>query len=318
MKYYLGIDGGGTKTKFLLADENLRIVAEHTGSSCYYLACGFDGLTKLIDEGIETVCKTAGINRSEIVSAFAGLSGYDDSKSVNAPITEAVAAGMNGIPFGVANDSENALAGALGGEPGINIIAGTGSIAAGRNAAGDVAKCGGGLHVIGTDEGSAYWIAIRLMHEFTKQDDGRHERTLLYDKIKEVLHIEDKQDMISHVVDNWKLERDKMSSLAPLCAELYDAGEPTAIRIINQVVDEFAEMAIAIYRRLNFAESQDTISIASQNMIPVSGTGGVFKMGERITAPLNKILNKNNMKFVEPLYDPAFGALILARNTARE
>ena len=302
MKYYVGIDGGGTKTKFLLADEDLKIVAEHIGSSCYYLACGFDGLTKLIDEGIETVCKTAGINRSEIVSAFAGLSGYDDSKSVNAPIEAAVAAGMKGIPCQVANDSENALAGALGGEPGINIIAGTGSIAAGRNAAGEVAKCGGGMHIIGTDEGSAYWISIRLMHEFTKQDDGRHERTLLYDKIKEILNVEDKQDMISHIVDDWKLERDKMSTLAPLCAELYDAGEPTSIRIMNQVVDEFAEMAIAIYGRLGFTE-----------VIPVSGTGGVFKMGERITTPLNKKLAEHNMKFVQPLYDPGIGALILAR-----
>ena len=306
MKYYLGIDGGGTKTKFLLADENLRIVAEHTGSSCYYLACGFDGLTKLIDEGINAVCDVARIERSEILSAFAGLSGYDDSKSVNAPIRDAVAAGMKGISFEVANDSENALAGALGGEPGINIIAGTGSIAAGRNAAGEVAKCGGGLHVIGTDEGSAYWIAIRLMHEFTKQDDGRHERTLLYDRIKEILKVEDKQDMISHIVDDWKLERDKMSTLAPLCAELYDAGEPTAIRIMNQVVDEFAEMAIAVYRRLNFAATADS-------PIPVSGTGGVFKMGERIIAPLNKILAEHNMKFVEPLYDPAIGSLILAK-----
>lgn len=302
MKYYVGIDGGGTKTKFLLSDEELNIVAEYTGSTCFYMQCGFDGLASLVDEGINKVCESAGISRNDITYAFMGLAGYDDSKSVNEPITKAVASGMNGIPFGIANDSENALAGALGGEPGINIIAGTGSVAAGRNAAGDVAKCGGGLHVIGTDEGSAYWIAIRLMHEFTKQDDGRHERTLLYDKIREFFNIEDKQDMISHLVDDLKLDRAKMATLAPLCAELYDAGEPTAIRILNQVVDEFAEMTIALYKRLGYTD-----------IIPVSGTGGVFKMGERITAPLNKRLAEHNMKFVQPLFDPAVGALILAK-----
>ncbi len=302
MKYYIGIDGGGTKTRFLLSDENLNILAEHISSGSYYLQCGFDGLTSLINEGINAVCTSAGVARSEIAYVYIGTTGYDDSKSVNAPITAAVAAGVDGIPFSVSNDSENALAGALGGEPGINIIAGTGSIAAGCNANGDVAKCGGGMHVIGTDEGSAYWISIRLMHEFTKQDDGRHERTLLYDKLCEVLSINDKQDMISHIVDVWKLERDRMSVLAPLCAELYDAGEPTAIRIMNQVVDEFAEMAIALYKRLGYTD-----------IIPVSGTGGVFKMGERITTPLNKILSEHNMKFVQPLYDPAIGALILAK-----
>lgn len=74
--YFLGVDGGGTKTTFTLVDEELNIVGTITKGACHYNQIGFDNLTKLLITGLEEVCKDAKINVEEITYAFVGLAGY--------------------------------------------------------------------------------------------------------------------------------------------------------------------------------------------------------------------------------------------------
>ena len=303
MKYYLGIDGGGTKTQYLISDEKLNIIAEYIGPTCHYMQCGYPELSRLLKEGILKVCNQAQISPEDITSAFIGCAGYGDTEGDKAPIEEAVRLGMCGIKFAIGNDCENALAGALGGADGINIIAGTGSMACGKVNGSDAIRCGGWHHALRSDEGSAYWISIKLLQEFTKQSDGRHERTSLYNAVKNRLQLEDDGDVITLVVTDWDLDRGKIASLSPLCTELYDAGEPCAIAIVKEAASELADLAISIDRLLGHPEN-----------MTVSGTGGVFKMGDRLIQPLSKKLSEHNLTFKEPLYSPGQGSLILARN----
>ena len=128
MMYYLGIDGGGTKTKFSLCDEKGVLKTSIEETTCHYLQVGFDGVTKIINQGLDNVCKANGIKREDIAYAFAGMPGYGDAQRDMAPIKEAVKKAMQTIPFSIGNDGENALAGALCCKDGINIVAGTGSI----------------------------------------------------------------------------------------------------------------------------------------------------------------------------------------------
>lgn len=304
MKYYLGIDGGGTKTKFSLCNETGQILSEYIGPTCHYLQCGLDGITSLFNTGIDEVCSKANIERNDIAFAFAGCAGYGDVEEDCPPIIQAVAASMNNIPFAVGNDCENALAGALAGADGINLIAGTGSMGCGISpAVKESLRCGGWHHAIGSDEGSAYWISWNLLKEFTRQSDGRDEKTPLYDKIREALDIESDGALITRVIEEWNMDRTRVASLAPLAAQLYDEGDMYAILIIECAAEELADMAIALYRQLGFDGSYQ---------VPVSGTGGVFKMGERIIEPLAKILEENGMIYQEPLLPPECGSLILA------
>ena len=68
MKYYLGVDGGGTKTKFIVcrrsdsesatngpAFDDVELVGEYTSTCCHYLQIGFDGVEELIREGVHEV-----------------------------------------------------------------------------------------------------------------------------------------------------------------------------------------------------------------------------------------------------------------------
>ena len=147
-KYYIGIDGGGTKTKFLAGrviegtkpdgtgTSGLEVIGEYTGGGCHYMQIGFDGLERLIREGVTAVCENAGIRPGDVAFAFAGCAGFGDVESDQPMVDRAMAAGFGDMPFAAENDSANALEGALCGAPGINIIAGTGSIGSGRNSAG--------------------------------------------------------------------------------------------------------------------------------------------------------------------------------------
>ncbi len=309
--YFLGVDGGGTKTAYRLSDEEFNIISEYRGDTTNYQQCGFDGLTREIKNGVSKVLKLAGVKKEEVGFAFLGCGGYGDVVSDMEPARRAVEEAMDGIPFRLGNDIENAHAGALNGEDGINIIAGTGSIACGVSSAHkEMLRCGGWHHYIGSDEGSGYWIAQRMLHEFTRQSDGRDEKTELYQAIKDALQIgEDDGEIIKRVVDDWQFDRTKIASICPLIAELFDRGDPSAKMILDDAASELSELAVTLRRQLLFDDDET---------VKVSGTGGVFNMGDRIIKPLSEKLSRHNMQFVPPVYEPDMGALILAKKLYKE
>ena len=302
MMYYLGIDGGGTKTKFSLCDEKGVLKTSVEETTCHYLQVGFDGVTKIINQGLDNVCKANGIKREDIVYAFAGIPGYGDAQRDMPPIKEAVKKAMKTIPFSIGNDGENALAGALCCKDGINIVAGTGSIGFGYDSQKNkTIKCGGWHQGIGSDEGSAYWIAYHLLHEFTRQIDGRDEKTELYNKVKEYLKLEDDGDIITVTIVEWNLDRTKIASLSKIVDELYVLNDKYAIEIIDNAAKELADIIISLYKQLEFNKN-----------VNVSYTGGVFKMGDKIINALKKHLKEIDVTLVEPALDPDKGSLLLA------
>ena len=309
MKYYLGIDGGGTKTKFTLCDENLNKVSEYTGPGCHYLQVGFDGLEEIISSGLREVTAAAKIIDKDIAFAFAGCAGYGDVAADAPLIGDAIQRGLAGIPSRVGNDCENALAGALGDAAGINIIAGTGSVGCGRNHRGDFARCGGWHHVMGGDEGSGYWISWSLLKEFQRQSDGRDARTPLYEEVRRALELQTDDEIVTRVVGQWKLDRTKIAALAPLVPELCNAGDSHAKAILQEAAAELADFAFALYERLGFDGSE---------IVPCSGTGGVFKMGSPVTGPFSRLLASKGMEYKEPMSEPDMGAVILAMKYAAQ
>lgn len=300
--YYLGIDGGGTKTKFIICDkQGKKIASSETGTS-HYLQIGLDSVTQVLSEGIDEVCKKANINKEQIVSAFVGSPGFGDVKDDVIRIQTAIAKAMGPIKHSIGNDGVNALAGALCGEDGINIVAGTGSIGFGYNSETDkTVSCGGWHHALGSDEGSGYWFAREILHEFTRQADGRDERTALYDSLRKHLQVNDDGEVISIIIEKWQMDRSKVASLAILIDELYETNDPYAIKMLENASTELADIVNTIYKNIGFTKE-----------VKVSYTGGVFKMGDKIIKPLGEKLLKGKMKLVSPALGPEDGSLVLA------
>ncbi|MEG2640639.1 MAG: BadF/BadG/BcrA/BcrD ATPase family protein [Bacilli bacterium] len=298
MKYYLGVDGGGTKTKFLLCDSTGKTLAESTQPTCHYLQCGLEGVTKVMKDGLTECLK---ISNVEISKIFVSCAGYGDIENDNLKIKNAVSMAFPDITFRVGNDTENALAGALAGKIGINIIAGTGSIALGIDSTGKTYRSGGWHHIFGGDEGSAYWIACHLILEFTRQSDGRDEKTFLYHYLKEKLNIKDDSDILQICVNDWNFDRTKVAALAALAYPMAKNNDPHAIRIYKAAAKELSEIILAVKQNLIYNKT-----------VLVSYTGGVFKSEKFILNPLKNYLKNNSIKIVEPLLQPDQGSVILA------
>ena len=128
MRYYVGIDGGGTKTLFKCADEKLNEIKTLSFPSCHVLQVEQNQAIEILKNGISQIIDGLPDNDIEICIC-AGLAGYGNDQSIRKRIEMIASEAFQGKPFILYNDAQVALAGALNNEDGILVIAGTGSIA---------------------------------------------------------------------------------------------------------------------------------------------------------------------------------------------
>ena len=299
--YYLGIDGGGTKTKYLLVNENLKKVAESEGSTIHIHQVGIEGIKTQITENIAKICNEANITVKDINYIFAGVPGYGESIDDMNKIDNAFKDIMQ-VPYSIDNDAVNGWAGGTACKPGVNVVAGTGSIAYGRNSEGKLARCGGFGPGIG-DDGSAYWIALKTINEYTKQKDGRKEKTVLVDILEREYKITYKYEIVEIVFNRLKFNRTDLAKFSTICFLAAEAGCPACREIFRQSAEAIFEHIKAIAKDLNF-----------DGEFVVSYTGGVFKSGKYVLEPLKEMIEKSGLKcyLQEPALDPWNGSALLA------
>jgi N-acetylglucosamine kinase-like BadF-type ATPase len=185
--YHLGMDGGGTKTAFVLLDGEGTVVAEDRQPSCYYFGTdtGIDLVEQVLATGVANVVGKAGIGVEDITFAFLAIPGYGEASADVAHLDAMPARVLGHHRYLCGNDMLSGWAGSLGGRDGINVVAGTGSVAYGER--GDRAHRVGGWSELFGDEGSAYWLAVQGLNAFSRMADGREPRTALHGAIREAL-----------------------------------------------------------------------------------------------------------------------------------
>jgi N-acetylglucosamine kinase-like BadF-type ATPase len=301
MRYYLSIDGGGSKTDFLLTDEQGRSLAFASFGPGSYIVSGIEHVLSILQKGVGEVTALAGIRAADITSCFIGMAGFGDIPEESEFIKARIRAAVPIDSIFVGNDSETAIAGSLLGKSGIHIIAGTGSIALGVDLEETSIRCGGWHHAFDGDEGSAYWIASRLLEHFTKQADGREPRTLLYSHLMERYHLSTPQQMTVLVVKEWGCAREQIAGVS---REVYELGlerDPIALQIYEEAAEELAQMVLAVRSRGHFME--ETM---------VSYSGGVFSSGRMVLDPLRRKLRAGSCVLCEPALSPLAGGILLA------
>lgn len=299
---FLGIDGGGTKTEFVIIDGLGEILGHTIMPTCHYKQTSLENFEKVIKDGIEEVCKQINICIEDIDYSFIGIPGYGEIKQdviILDSIVENILSSQN---YKCGNDSEVAWAGSLACEPGINIVAGTGAIGFGVDNKGNTARASGWGHFCG-DEGSAYWIGKQVIELFTKQADGRMEKTPLYNIVREELKIQEDFDFLDYVLNHLKMERGKVAQLARLLYMAAKANDKKALEVYSLAAYEQYLTINAIINKLDFCEE-----------ILVSYSGGVFNAGKYVLEPLEKNLAENgiNVRLIEPRLMPVLGAALYA------
>lgn len=297
MTFFLGIDGGGTKTRCVLGDEN-SILGTGTGSGCSILrvgeACARDSLAGAIREA----CVQAGISPQQISRTCAGVTGAADDGI--ASLLQRLLIEVIGGAIEVIGDMEIAWESAFGGGPGIILIAGTGSIAFGRNDRGESLRAGGWGRLI-SDEGSGHWIVIEALRASLRAYDAGHNPRLLR-KLMESLEARSVHDLAVRVNANAAQD---FASHFPVVLAAAEAGDPIATDLLDRAGRELAVPVSAIATQLFPGFGQVCVAIH----------GGVFAGSDRVrnafAAGLKVLCSRAQV--LDGAIDPALGALNRAR-----
>jgi glucosamine kinase len=312
--YYLGIDGGGSKTICSIGNETSELATATSGPS-NITRVGEEGARESLHRAIREACAIAKVNPQQVQRARIGVAGAGQPEIANA-VRQIVAEVIPG-EIQVTGDIEIALAAAFGQGPGVIVIAGTGSIAYGRNAKGQIVRAGGWGFAI-SDEGSAHWIgravvttwlrALDLGTEENQEDRRVAESSPLLCEMKEAWDV--------HSFDEFLRKANShpdFPALLPAIITAADAGNELAGSVLAQAGAELAQLAGIVISRLFAAD----IIKAS---IPLAMVGGVFKHSARVREVFCDEVRKLDLRIeVSPqIVEPVLGALKMARTAARQ
>lgn len=304
MNYVVGVDGGGTKTAGLLTDLDGRIRAKATVGPTNYQIVGAEGVRREISRLVADLFTAAGIEPQRLAGIALGLAGVGRPGE---PETVAQAVRQLDVAREVAvdHDAMIALVGALVGRPGLIIIAGTGSIALGRNESGERVRVGGWGYLLG-DEGGGFFVARAGLAAVLRAYDGREEKTLLTGKMLSALGLSDPQEIIPRVYRQG-MSHTEMADLAPVVFRAAREGDPVAGGIIRQAGRELGLMAAAAIRRLGMEDHE----------VEVGLVGSIWKSRELLVAGMREGLGDEiQANFIPPRLDPVRGAVIMALRKA--
>lgn len=300
---FIGCDGGSTKTEWLLCNERGRVLAHRTFSGCNCAFLGEDGFARLMADSAESLLADAGINAADVASAMFALTGYGEIPGTESSFPAALRAALPGCgQILIDNDSVAGWAGSLAAKPGINVVAGTGSVAYGR----DPQRHGyrvGGWSLFFADEGSCSWVARQLITEFVKQSDGRRPRSAIYEEVRSALGITKDLYVSGYLQTEVRNNSALLAQLQPVALRAARRGDTSALDIYRRAAAELAETAVAIRCKLDFPVEVP---------VRVSYSGGLFHAGEIILQPFRKEMEQNGFTIEPPLYSPVIGATALA------
>jgi N-acetylglucosamine kinase-like BadF-type ATPase len=290
-----------------LIDESGRVLASHRGQSAYHLETGVDALQVMLVAGIQATLQQAAVPADQVEFAFIGLPAHGEDSAL-LPRLDGIAADVLPVErHRCGNDMVCGWAGALAGRDGISIVAGTGSIAYGEFET----RCAraGGWGELFSDEGSAYWIAREALTLFSRMSDGRAPKAALYDLIRERFQLRADLDVCAAVYGPPPLSRSEIAALAPLAARAARAGDAAAHRLFERAAQELAAIVNAL---------RDQLDVPPQTPLPVSYSGGMFRLDGLLTPLLEAALRLGDRRyeFVAPRLPPSAGAALYAAKLA--
>ena len=224
-KYLLGIDGGGSKTDFLICDTELNEVARRIASRSNPNDIGIDALEALLRNNISALLEESGIDKSELASAFAGIAGLtssDYAKRIRALLSSL----LPSAKVDALHDGINVLYGAFPFEDGVSVICGTGSSCFVKREH-EIIRIGG--YGIFDLSGNGYEIGRQGLALALESADGRRKEGVL----EQLLHERLGDDFVRALDVLLKMSKDEIASFAPIVFEACERGDVTARSIIE-------------------------------------------------------------------------------------
>lgn len=297
--FYLGVDGGGTKTLAILVDDAGNLINYIKTGPTNIMECGERIFFESLDH-ISHILK--GIEKTSVKSCF-GMSAIGEYKGLEDKLKKLIYKKLEIIPNIIVNDVVIAWAGGFCGKDSVHVVSGTGSIVYGKYYGKEV-RVGGWGPLIG-DEGSGYYIGVEALREITKQIDGRGKKTILSDEFFKEKKISCRYDIFDWIKNLDKNFRSEIASLSHLISKTALEGDSVSQYILKKAAQE---LSLAVLSAINLLE------ISEKPIITYSG--GVI---ENIPIYQNYFIKEIYKKFPfasinKSEYCPALGAIILLKN----
>ena len=298
----VGVDGGASKTRATVMSVDGGVLATATvrSSSAYHrepeeaagvvIAAARDALAQ--------------VHRSAPVAVLgAGLAGADDPTTRERLIRALMDAGLAGV-VAVDHDAAAALAGGTALEPGVVIIAGTGSIAFGVDASGRRARAGGWGPLL-DDEGSGYAVGRAVLRAVMRAHDGRGEATALSDGVARRFGLPSSSALKMAVRG---ISIDEIAAVATLAVAAAGEGDAVAGAILTRAGEGLAAMVTAVAHALGWQRVE----------FPLVTVGGMFEAGEFVRQPLTKVLHAQGCaaRLIPARFPPEVGAALMTARAA--
>ena len=315
MNYFLGIDGGGTKTAALILAEDGTEVGRGVGGSGNIAVNDDATLARSLRDAVDGAWRDAGRATSDrFAGVCAGMAGYSvEGRRIafEALLRREVTADA----YRIEPDYLIAYWGATEGEPGIVVIAGTGAVSFGRNAEGETRREDGLGFLLG-DRGSGFNLGLYALRYTLKRMQEGGEDALTAAVIAHT-GARSQNEILQWIYGNFSPAR--VASLAPIVGELAEGGDTAARNLV-------AEMA----RRLRHAVRQIRHSLWLPRDTPVYPLGGLWQLGAFFRAEFTdpqwrgdsetplaaEALPGGRFVLAQPRHDAAYGAALLARQTS--
>ncbi len=294
-----GVDGGGSKTEAVIVDlDERRIIGRGLSGPSNYHNVGLDIAVANIVDSLAKAAVEAGLDNLYFDSLCISLAGLD-TRFDREYVSERLASlGISRILV-IEHDAHEALmAGSLG-EPGISVIAGTGSIAYGWD--GRSRYIAGNHGWLLGDQGSGFWIGFKGLRTAVRMLDGRLEKSVLADLVLKHIGAGDKEEL-SYIIYNRGFSVDYIASLAPIVAEACSLGDHTACNILYRAGYELAKAVKAVATRTRLRGGYG-----------VYYTGGVFSIGtvkSSFEKHVRELVNGVSVEMIK--YRPVVGSLVIA------
>lgn len=299
MKYRIGMDGGGTRTRIAVITDEKECFRCETGGINYNSFSKKEimeslsiGLQTLIEHGyMPANCESIGIGA-------AGVSNPDAEPFLKSCI--------NKIGFTssivVAGDQEAALLGGIGQNPGILLIAGTGSICIIQDGKGKSFRTGGFGHII-DDAGSAYAVGRDILTAIARAQDGREEKTALQKDVYDKIQIRNAGSLVSWIYDKNRT-KSEIAALASCLTPERMSSDSVAARIGDKAAEELVLLIRAVLKKIDLEKSEK---------YPLLLEGGLILHNERIRERFFAILSEEKIPVYleEKKNDAAYGAAFL-------
>lgn len=303
-RYFLAVDGGGTKTEVICAAESGEIVGKGmsgpTNLTSTSVGAASFNLIEALRQAVENLPENEENEFPVLVMGLAGL----DSDLEHDRAHEIFLSALSHYEIGkfvLINDSLIALENGSENSNALVLISGTGSVCYGRNDSGKTARVSGMDYLL-SDQGSGYSIGRRVLREAVKSYDGRSKKSVLEKMVCDYFKVSSVPELKNEVYHPL-LTKDEIARLAPLCSEALGQGDQAAKEIFDFTNRDLESMINTVIEKLELKDRQfDLVLSGAVTKLPV------------VKDFLSWVLHEKyqNINMIFPETDPVIGALKLA------